>query len=258
LNQRSTVKKNQIGLGVGLNNFFQRISDFDMMVASRRVRSEKKSRHFLNQRSTVKKNQLGLGVGFNNFFQRISDFACLSQKNLRLCWQSSPVARKKWPSFFELILSRDADLQLSLEQTFFGASMFIEYTLIFALGLIFWTLILALRVIELRSGVFSRMLRLGEFQTSADKLERAIRAHGNACEYIPLFLLLMLILEFNLASELYLFLAGIIFLIGRLMHGVHMTFYELNSFLRTLSMVLTFVGYLLLFLAAIELIFELG
>ncbi|WP_430008893.1 MAPEG family protein [Methylophaga lonarensis] len=54
-------------------------------------------------------------------------------------------------------------------------------------------------------------------------LAGAIRAHGNAIEYIPLTLLLMLLLEMMDASTLLIHLAGLSLLIGRLIHANGLT-----------------------------------
>ncbi|EKF75308.1 hypothetical protein A11A3_04990 [Alcanivorax hongdengensis A-11-3] len=53
-------------------------------------------------------------------------------------------------------------------------------------------------------------------------LGRAIRAHGNAVEYIPLALLLMALLETNGGSATALHTYGIILVAGRLLHGFGM------------------------------------
>ncbi|MDX1803625.1 MAG: MAPEG family protein [Alcanivorax sp.] len=54
------------------------------------------------------------------------------------------------------------------------------------------------------------------------ELSRAIRAHGNAVEYIPLALLLMALLESNGAGHAWLHGYGILLVAGRLAHGFGM------------------------------------
>lgn len=49
-------------------------------------------------------------------------------------------------------------------------------------------------------------------------LQRAIRAHGNFCEYVPVFLILLLLVEISSYSVWILHLSGIIFLLGRISH----------------------------------------
>ncbi|MBD2813713.1 MAPEG family protein [Xenorhabdus sp. Flor] len=55
------------------------------------------------------------------------------------------------------------------------------------------------------------------------ELQTAIRIHGNAVEYIPISLLLLLIMEMNGAAVWMLHICGILLLAGRLLHyyGLH-------------------------------------
>lgn len=77
-------------------------------------------------------------------------------------------------------------------------------------------LILALsaNVIKIR---FKDQVVLGDGGNS--KLQRAIRAQGNATEYIPIALILLLVLELSKAHSGLLHLGGIGLLIGRLLHA---------------------------------------
>ena len=60
---------------------------------------------------------------------------------------------------------------------------------------------------------------LGEGGPRDIALQRAIRAHGNAVETIPLFLILLGFLDYNGAPAYLIHLFGIIFTIGRVMHA---------------------------------------
>ena len=61
---------------------------------------------------------------------------------------------------------------------------------------------------------------LGEGGPRDIALQRAIRTHGNAVETIPLFLILLGLLEYNGAPALLIHLLGIVFSIGRIMHAL--------------------------------------
>ncbi len=50
------------------------------------------------------------------------------------------------------------------------------------------------------------------------KLQSAIRIHGNAVEYIPIAIVLMLFMEMNGAETWMVHICGIVLLAGRLMH----------------------------------------
>ncbi|ELY2860100.1 MAPEG family protein [Cronobacter sakazakii] len=55
------------------------------------------------------------------------------------------------------------------------------------------------------------------------ELQSAIRIHGNAVEYLPIGLLLLLFIEMNGAQNWMLHVCGLLLLVGRLMHyyGYH-------------------------------------
>lgn len=56
------------------------------------------------------------------------------------------------------------------------------------------------------------------------ELQTAIRIHGNAAEYIPVAMLMMVMMEMNGAEIWMLHLVGIVFFLGRSLH-----FYGMNS-----------------------------
>ena len=81
-----------------------------------------------------------------------------------------------------------------------------------------WLLILSVRVIGLRGNPLFAVMAFAPHGKKA--LDRAVRAHGNFCEYTPLFLVLLYILEQQGAAATTIHAYGASFLVGRLMHGV--------------------------------------
>jgi uncharacterized membrane protein YecN with MAPEG domain len=79
-------------------------------------------------------------------------------------------------------------------------------------------LILAFRVVAVRR---STSIGLGDGGNAL--LLTRIRIHGNAAEYVPLALLLMLMLEINGASSGFLHFLGVALLIGRIAHAQGLT-----------------------------------
>lgn len=78
-------------------------------------------------------------------------------------------------------------------------------------ALVVW---LSLRVVKLRR---AKRIRLGD--GGDPDLRNAIRAHGNATEYIPLLLVLLALLELNGAHWALIHTAGLALLSGRLLHA---------------------------------------
>ena len=76
-------------------------------------------------------------------------------------------------------------------------------------------LVLAARVSLLRS-----KLNVGAGHGNDASLARAIRAHGNAVEWILPMLTLFLIAEIDGASRLFLHACGAVFVVGRIAHAV--------------------------------------
>lgn len=79
----------------------------------------------------------------------------------------------------------------------------------------------ALLIVKLSLGVIAQRrkhkVRLGD--GGIDELQAAIRTQGNATEYIPITLLLMLLLEMMNVSYWLIHLAGITLIIGRIIHA---------------------------------------
>ena len=86
-------------------------------------------------------------------------------------------------------------------------------TALYAGLLAFWFLFLSLRVVLKR-----RSARVGIGSGEDRELARRVRVHGNAAEYLPLALILMLLLELNTALGWLLHIAGIALVAGRVAH----------------------------------------
>ncbi len=125
--------------------------------------------------------------------------------------------------------------------------MQLEITALFASILGIFLMILSFRVISLRGSPVAKLINKKNRVVSEETLQRAIRGHGNLTEYVPLFLILMLIAEFNQTAQQELIAAGIIFTVGRLMHGIVFAFLQPNMFMRVGGMVLTFTGFFWMF-----------
>ena len=129
-----------------------------------------------------------------------------------------------------------------------------EITLTFSTILSIFMIILAVRVLDLRGSPVTKSFHKPNREIDPNDLERAIRGHGNLIEYAPLFLILMLALELSAASAILLYIAGIIFTLGRLMHGIAFSFMRKNVFLRIGGMSLTFMGFFILLIPALEIV----
>ena len=129
-----------------------------------------------------------------------------------------------------------------------------EITLTFTTILSIFMIILAVRVLDLRGSPVTKSFHKPNREIDPNDLDRAIRGHGNLIEYAPLFLILMLTLELSDASVTLLYIAGIIFSLGRLMHGIAFSFMRKNVFLRIGGMSLTFMGFFILIIPALEIV----
>ena len=129
-----------------------------------------------------------------------------------------------------------------------------EVTLLFTTVLSVFMIVLAVRVLDLRGSPVTKFFHKPNREIDPNDLERAIRGHGNLTEYAPLFLILMLTLELSDASVTLLYMSGIIFTLGRLMHGIAFSFMKKNVFLRIGGMSLTFIGFFILIIPAAEIV----
>ena len=114
-------------------------------------------------------------------------------------------------------------------------------------------LFLSFRIGYFRGSPVMKLIFKMDEEVPASKLDRNIRAHGNFSEYVPIFLVMLVILEISgNASFSYLLLICLIFAYGRLAHGICFAFYEFNPFLRISGMLCT---YLALVVFAVSLLF---
>ena len=104
-------------------------------------------------------------------------------------------------------------------------------------------LFLSFRIGYFRGSPVMKLIFKMDEEVPASKLDRNIRAHGNFSEYVPIFLVLLMILEISEnASFSYLLLICLIFAYGRLAHGICFAFYEFNPFLRISGMLCTYLA----------------
>ena len=106
-------------------------------------------------------------------------------------------------------------------------------TSIFASLFTLFYLFLSFRIGYLRGSPVMKLIFKMDEEVPASKLDRNVRAHGNFSEYVPIFLVLLMILEISgNASFNYLLLICSIFAYGRLAHAICFAFYVSNPFLR--------------------------
>ena len=97
--------------------------------------------------------------------------------------------------------------------------------------------VLSIRVIGLRGNPAFSFIAHGK--GDEELLQRAIRAHGNFTEYVPMMLILLAFLELSDTSEFKLHLLGGAFSLGRVMHGVCFGFMRSNMLFRVGGTALT-------------------
>jgi uncharacterized protein len=112
--------------------------------------------------------------------------------------------------------------------------MFLPVTAVFAGLLALWLIFLQSRVIAFRG---SRRVALGD--GGHDEGLRVIRAHGNAAETIPIFLILLGLGEGMGAPGWVVAVLGIVFLAGRVLHGMQFLLDRRGFTFRMWGMILT-------------------
>ena len=104
-------------------------------------------------------------------------------------------------------------------------------------------LFLSFRIGYLRGSPVMKLIFKMDEEIPPTKLERNVRAHGNFSEYVPLFLVLLLIMEMSgTVSTQYLLVVSLIFSLGRLSHAICFAFFDFNPFLRIFGMISTYLG----------------
>ncbi|MGR5056829.1 MAPEG family protein [Vibrio rotiferianus] len=119
-------------------------------------------------------------------------------------------------------------------------------TALYASALALLLIWLAFQVIKQR-----RSNKIAYADGGVESLQIARSAQSNASEYIPITLILMALLEFNGASVLWIHLAGIAFVIGRVIHARGILAEDLKG--RVTGMKLTF--FTMIGLVALNLIY---
>ena len=115
-------------------------------------------------------------------------------------------------------------------------------------------LFLSFRIGYFRGSPVMKLIFKIDEEIPETKLQRNVRAHGNFSEYVPIFLVLLLIIEtLGQSSFDYLLTTCLIFSYGRLAHAICFAFYDSNPFLRISGMLCT---YLSLGIFAIQLLLE--
>lgn len=71
-------------------------------------------------------------------------------------------------------------------------------------------------------------------------LKKAIRAHGNFAEFIPMILIMMILVEYTLANALMMHIIGISLIIARILQAKGLLKTEIASFERVAGTLMTF------------------
>ena len=112
--------------------------------------------------------------------------------------------------------------------------MALPVTALYAALLALWMLFLTFRVVG-----FRRSSRVSLGAGGDEQGERLIRAHGNATETIPIFLIMLGLAEGLGSSSGFLYAVGGAFVIGRVLHGVHFQKIRKGFQLRFYGMLIT-------------------
>lgn len=111
----------------------------------------------------------------------------------------------------------------------------IEIAALYAAVNLLLIIVLSLRVVARR---FSQQISLG---TGGDEaLEKRIRAHGNAVEYIPVLVICLILLALMIAPVWTLHVVGITGTLGRVLHAIGLSGTVLPA--RQVGTILTWLG----------------
>jgi uncharacterized membrane protein YecN with MAPEG domain len=94
--------------------------------------------------------------------------------------------------------------------------MIIETTAAYAASLGFLTVVLGLATVIKRA-----KSNISSGDGDNDAMRRAVRAHGNLIEYMPIFLIILVLLENAGVSATWLHALGAVFVIGRVVSAVY-------------------------------------
>lgn len=108
-------------------------------------------------------------------------------------------------------------------------------TSLYAALVAFVLIALSVRTIGLR-----RKYQVGIGHGGEPELERAMRVHANFCEYVPIGLLLILLVELGTGSSVWIHALGLALLVGRLSHAFGVSQVAEDLRIRVAGMALTF------------------
>lgn len=108
--------------------------------------------------------------------------------------------------------------------------------------------ILTLLIVGLatRVALYRKRHRIGVGDGGDPRLLRRIRAHGNAAEFVPLGLILLLVLELSLGASVWLGAAAAVFTVSRLLHAYGLSRSGGASLPRVLGASLSFLALVVL------------
>lgn len=98
---------------------------------------------------------------------------------------------------------------------------------------------LLLLVLALRISLVRRSAGVGIGDGGNHELNKRIRAHANAAEYLPVALLLLLLLDLGQTPPLWLHVFGVLLIVGRVLHAIGLSRTEGVSFGRFTGIALT-------------------
>lgn len=122
----------------------------------------------------------------------------------------------------------------------------LSVTPLYAAPMVLLFIALSARVIVYRRG---NKIPLGN--SGNPVLLSRIRAQGNCAEYMPFALLLLLMAELSGPPGLGLHIAASSFVVGRIVHAVHLSYLPSRYLMRAVAITLTFTAYLLASIFAI-------
>ncbi|MGA9335078.1 MAG: MAPEG family protein [Rudaea sp.] len=94
--------------------------------------------------------------------------------------------------------------------------------------------------LSVRVVIYRRAQRIGLGDGDDAEMRKRIRAHGNAVEYVPLCLILLLLLELNQTPPVLLHVFGVVLIAARVAHAWGVSRHSGISPGRALGVVLTF------------------
>lgn len=98
---------------------------------------------------------------------------------------------------------------------------------------------LLLLVLAVRISLARRAAHVGIGDGGNHELNKRIRAHANAAEYLPVALLLLLLLDLGQTPPLWLHLFGVALIVGRVLHAIGLSRTAGESFGRLVGIALT-------------------